>query len=288
VLSLDEALARNPVQWDLLNMKAIALGAEQKWDSAAAVMSVAADVDSSKVDSTFIVRMLDFSDRGTDSARTARWLRRATQKVPTWASMWYRYATFTLARGDTTGALAATAQFMKLAPDDGRGHLVYANLLQAKGQGDSAVVHARMAGMADSNYRSPAAGVFLRAAVKALQDTAFARADTLFGAAQEWATGDAQNTAIFYRGVAQFQEGFAQYQKAADAYKRLQAKDQTARDPGCAAAKAGLDFLAQAEPNLTSQAAVNRETANQLLNYIPQLRTTLTQLAGPRGFKCGP
>ena len=197
------------------------------------------------------------------------------------------YATLLLAKADTTGAMAAVQQFMKLAPDAGRGLLVYANLLQARGQVDSALAHAKMAGDADSLYRPSAAGVFLRAAVKALQDTAFARADTLFTAAQSWATGDAQKTASFYRGVAQFQEGYAKLNAASEAYKRLQAKDQTAREPGCAAVRASTDFLNQAEANLTANVAINRETASQLLTYLPQFRTNLTQLAGPRAFKCG-
>ncbi|MGA2384238.1 MAG: hypothetical protein ABSG61_12480 [Gemmatimonadales bacterium] len=287
VLLVNDALQRNPSQWDLLNVKAIAFGAEQKWDSAVAVLSIAAEADSSKVDSTFIVRMLDFAGRAGDSARIMRWVQRATVKVPTWANNWYLYATLLLGKNDTTGAMVAVQQFMKLVPADGRGHLVYANLLQARGQVDSALAHARMAGDADSTYRQPAAGVFLRAAVKALQDTAFARADSLFSAAQNWASGDAQKTATFYRGVAQFQEGYAQLHVATEAYKRLQAKDQTAREPGCAAVKASTDFLNQAEANITANVAVNRDTASQLLTYLPQFQTTLTQLASARAFKCG-
>ena len=287
VMLLNDALQRNPTQWDLLSVKAIAFGAAEKWDSATAVMNLAADVDSSKVDSTFIARTLEFATRLGDTTQLLRWVRRGTQKMPTWANNWYLYMTLLLGRNDTTGAMTAVQQFMKLAPSDGRGHLVYANLLQARGQVDSALAHAKMAGDADSLYRPSAAGVFLRAAVKALQDTAFARADTLFGAAQNWASGDAQKTASFYRGVAQFQEGYAKLNVASEAYKRLQAKDPTAREPGCAAVRASNDFLNQAEANIAANVAVNRDTASQLLTYLPQLRTTLTQLAGPRAFKCG-
>jgi len=287
VLLLNDALQRNPTQWDLLNVKAIAFGAAQKWDSATAVMNLAADVDSSKVDSTFIVRTQEFAMRLGDTTQMLRWVRRGTLKVPTWTSNWYLYATLLLAKNDTTGAITAVQQFMKLAPDDGRGHLVYANLMQARGQVDTALAHARVAGDADSLYRPSAAGIFLRAAVKALQDTAFGRADTLFAAAQSWASGDAQKTASFYRGVAQFQEGYAKLNVASEAYKRLQAKDQTAREPGCAAVKASTDFLSQAEANITANVGVNRDTASQLLTYLPQLRTTLTQLASARAFKCG-
>ena len=288
VLLLNDALQRNPTQWDLLNVKAIAFGAWQKWDSATATMNLAADVDSSKVDSTFIVRTQEFATRLGDTTQLLRWVRRGTLKVPTWASNWYLYMTLLLAKSDTTGAIAAVQQFMKLAPEDGRGHLVYANLLQARGQTDSALTHAKMAGDADSLYRPSAAGVYLRAAVKALQDTAAARADTLFAAAQSWATGDAQKTATFYRGVAQFQEGYAKLNVASEAYKRLQAHDQTAREPGCVAVRASTDFLNQAQANITANVAVNREAASQYLTYIPQFLTSLTQLAGPRAFKCSP
>ena len=177
VLLVDDGLARFPNQWDLLNVKAIAFGAAQKWDSASAAMGLAAAADSGKVDSTFIVRALDFADRATDTTRAFRWVQRGTQKVPTWANNWYRYATMLLARNDTTASLAATRQFMTLAPGDGRGHLVYATLLQATGQDDSALAHAKMAGDADTLYRPSAAGVYLRAGVKALQAQSWPRAD---------------------------------------------------------------------------------------------------------------
>ena len=283
VRSLDEALARNPTQWDLLGLKAIALGAEQKWDSAAAVMSVAADVDSSKVDSTFIARMLDFSDRGTDSARTLRWVRRATQKVPTWVNNWYRYATLLLNKNDTAGAMVAVRQFMTLAPSDGRGHLVYATLLQATGQEDSAIVHAKMAGDADSTYRLPASGVFLRAGVKALQAQNYARADTLLGLAHQWATGQGLQTAMFYHGVAQFQRGYAALTDAQGKQRDAQ-KDPAVKATACTEVTTAGDFLTAAEPNITGGAAANRDLANQLLNYMPQLKAALPQLA--RALKC--
>jgi tetratricopeptide (TPR) repeat protein len=286
VMLLDVALQRNPNQWDMLNLKAIALGVEDKWDSAVAVMNFAAEADSSKVDSTFISRTQEFATRLGDTAQILRWVQRGTQKVPTWASNWYLYATLLLGKNDTTGAMAAVKQFMTLQPNDGRGHLVYATLLQATGQEDSALVHGRMAAEVDSTYRPAAAGIFLRAAVKALQASVWPRADTLFGQARQWATGDAQNTATFYLGVAQFQEGYQQLQVADTAYRKLQAKDQTARDPGCAALRASAEFFNQAEANMSSQAAVNRETANQLLTYIPQFRASLTQLGSARALKC--
>ncbi len=289
VMLLDEALARNPNQFDILLVKAIALGAQSKFDSAGLVMGQAAEVDSTKVDSSFISRTQELYERGGDSTRLLDWVRRGTVKVPTWTNNLYRYATMLLGKADTAGALAAVKEFMDKVPGDGRGHLVYATLLGARGQDDSALAHARMAGQADSNYRGPAAGIILRTAVKAFQGPPpnYARADTLFGQAQEWATGDAQKTAQFYRGVSQFQEGYAQVQAAQDAYKRFQQKDQSAREPGCAAVRSATDFLTAAEPNITGGAAANRDMANQLLGYLPTLRTALTQLGGNRALKCG-
>jgi tetratricopeptide (TPR) repeat protein len=149
VMVLNDGLARNPAQWDLLTFKAIAFGAWNKWDSAAATMSQAADADSSKVDSTFISRMLEFSEHAGDTARIIRWLRRGAAKVPAWTDNLYRLAALLLVKSDTAGSVEALKQFMKLRPDDGRGHLVYANILEAQGQLDSAVAHAKMAGDAD-------------------------------------------------------------------------------------------------------------------------------------------
>ena len=282
VMLLDEALQRNPGQWDLLNVKAIALGAAQKWDSAAAVMGYAAEVDSGKVDSVFIARVLDFSDRAGDSARTLRWVRRATQRVPTWSNNWYRYATLLLGKADTVGAIAATKQFMTLAPGDGRGHLVYATLLQATGQEDSALAHAKMAGDADTLYRPSAAGIYLRAGVKALQAQTWPRADSLLSSAKQLGQGQAQQTAAFYAGVAEFQRGYA---ALSDAQKRQGPHvDQAQRDSGCASLKVSADFLSQAEANITPNVAINRDTASQLLTYLPQLKSALPQMA--HNLKC--
>jgi tetratricopeptide (TPR) repeat protein len=282
VMLLNEALLRNPSQWDLLNLKAIAFGAMQKWDSAAAAMTQAAEVDSTKIDSVFVERILSFYDAGRDTTHAFEWVRRGTQKVPTWASLWYRYATMLLAKNDTTGSMAATKQFMTLAPGDGRGHLVYATLLQATGQEDSALAHAKMAGDADSTYRAPASGIYLRAGVKALQAQTYPRADSLLGQAQQWLPGQTPPTAMFYHGVAQFQRGFA---AVTDAQKRQGPHpDPAQRDSGCASVKVATDFLNAAEPNITGGVAANRELANQLLNYLPQLRTALPQMA--RNLKC--
>jgi Flp pilus assembly protein TadD len=280
VMLLDEALARNPNLFELLIVKAIALGAQSKFDSAGAVMTQASEIDSTKVDSGFISRTLEFSDRARDSVRSLEWMRRGTVKAPTWIALRYRYASTLLGKGDTAGAVAGFRDYMNKAPGDGRGHLALASIFAGQALDDSAMAHAKMAGDADSTLRPVAAGIFLRVAVKALQASSFPRADSLFGQAQDWAQGDAQKTAQFYRGVAQFQEGYAFVQIAQDRYK---AKDSAG---GCPAVKSATDFLILAETNITAAVAANREMASQLLGYLPQLRTALTQLGGPRALKC--
>ncbi len=282
VMLLDEALGRNPTQWDLLNLKAIALGAQSKWDSAAAVMATAAEADSSKIDSTFISRTLDFYDRANDSAHVLAWVQRGTQKVPTWSGLQYRYSVLLLAKNDTAGALAAAEKFMTMVPGDGRGHLVVATLLQARGQDDSALVHAKMAGDADSTYRPAAAGIFVRAGVKALQAQVWPRADTLLTQAKDWGQGQAQQTAAFYAGVAEFQRG---YGALTDAQKRQGPRvEQAQRDSGCVSLRAATDFLNQAEQNITANVAINREAASQYLTYLPQFKDAIPKMA--RALKC--
>jgi tetratricopeptide (TPR) repeat protein len=288
VMLLDTALIRNPNQYDLVMARAISLGAWQKWADAGATMAQAADLDSSKVDSTFIIRIIEFYDRAGDSTRAFDWVHRATQKLPSAPSYWYRYGIGLLAKGDTAGAAAAVRQFMTLAPTDGRGHLVTASLLLAMSEhdstlADSALAHAKMAADVDSAYRPAAANIFLRVGVKALQAQNYVRADTLLTQAKAWSGPQTQPTATFYLGVAEFQRGYQAVQ-AAQAAQGPARTDPTQRDAGCAAVKSAGDFLNLAEPNITSAVAVNRELANQLLNYIPTLRTALPQLA--RGLRC--
>lgn len=283
VMILDEALNRNPNQYELLNAKSIALGAWEKWADAAATMSQAAELDSSKIDSLFIYRIIEFYDRANDSTRAFDWVRRATQRLPTESAYWYRYATGLLGRADTAGAITAVKQFMTLAPGDGRGHLVYATLLMSTSQPDSALVHATMAGDADSVYRPNAAGIFLRVGVAALQAQNYARADSLLSQAKAWAAASLLPTATFYLGVAEFQRGYQAVQ-AAQAAQGPARTDPAQRDVGCNAVKSAGDFLNLAEPNITAGVAVNREYANQLLSYVPTLRTALPQIA--RALRC--
>ena len=82
--------------------------------------------------------------------------------------------------------------------------------------------------------------------------------------------------------MAEFQRGYA---ALSDAQKRQGPHpDAAQRDSGCASLRVATDFLNQAEANITPNVAVNRETASQLLTFLPQLKTALPQIA--RNLKC--
>jgi hypothetical protein len=289
---IDQALARNPNQFDLVQAKAISFAAGEKFDSAAANMRLAADIDSTKIDSLFLERIVLFYEAAHDTAHVLTWEGRMSQHVPTYTANWYRYGTGLLNRGDTVAATAAIKQFMTLAPGDGRGHLVFGTLLLAQaakdtsqhGLLDSALAHARMAADADSNFRPAVAPIFLRVGAQALQAPPnYPRADTLLTIAKQWSQGQTQQTAAFYAGVAEFQRGYAAVTGAQPLLPRAQ-RDPAVRDSACALVRSAGDFLNQAEQNITPNVAVNRETASQLLTYLPQLRTPLPQMT--RVLKC--
>jgi tetratricopeptide (TPR) repeat protein/TolB-like protein len=291
VMLLDQGLARNPNQFDLVQAKAISFAAAEKWDSAAANMRSAADIDSTKIDSLFFERIIAFYDAAHDTVHVLNWERRMTEHVPGYTANWYRYGTGLLAHGDTTGAQAAIKQFMTLAPGDGRGHLVYATLLLAQAArdtanhalNDSALAHARMAGEADSSYRPGVAPIFLRLGAQALQPPPnYLRADSLLTLAKEWSGPQTAPTAGFYLGVAQFQLGLAAVQEAGR--RQGPRVPPAVRDSACALVRSATDYLNLSEPNVSANASVNRELANSLLTYMPQLRGALPQLN--RAFKC--
>jgi tetratricopeptide (TPR) repeat protein len=295
VMLLDTALARNPNQYDILNAKSVSLAAARDWAAAAAALAQGAEVDSSKVDSLFIQRIIVLYDSAGDSTSAFDWVRRATQRLPEEPAYWYRYATELLARRDTAQAMTAIRRFITLAPNDGRGHLVLATLLLGAGHADStdtatirafedsAVMHAKMAGDADSAYRVNAAPIFLRVGAAALQRQKYPRADTLLTVAKEWAGPQTAPTAGFYLGVAQVQLGLAAVQQA-QGMQEAARRNQAVRDSACALVRSGADYLNLAEPNLTANAAVNRDLANSLLTYLPQLRAAFPQLN--RALRC--
>jgi tetratricopeptide (TPR) repeat protein len=291
VLILNQALARNPNQFDLVQAKAISFAAAQMWDSAAATMRTAAEIDSTKIDSLFMERIGAFYEAAQDTAHVLEWQRRMTEHLPNYVANWYRYGTGLLTHGDTAEATEAIREFMNRAPDDGRGHFVYSTLLLAQAMKDStqpalydsALAHARIAGQADSTLRPGVAPIFLRVGAQALQPPPnFLRADSLLTIAKAWSGPSTAPTSAFYLGVAQFSLGLAAVQQAG----KMQGPhlSQATRDSACALTQSASDYLDLAEPNLSANAAVNRDMANTYLTYLPQLRAPIPQLK--RAFKC--
>jgi TonB family protein len=127
-------------------------------------------------------------------------------------------------------------------------------------------------------YRPPASDTLFRSGMKALQDTNFARADTLFRLVQQGAQGEALQAAKFYLGMAEFQRGYAAF-KDAELKRRDAETDPAVKAAACASVTVAGDFLNQAESNFRSSAASNREMADQLLNNLTQARNSLPELA---------
>jgi len=134
-----------------------------------------------------------------------------------------------------------------------------------------------------ANRLSPASNVFLRDGVKALQAQDYARADSLLGLAQQGTSGQELQTATFYHGVARFQRGYAALTDAQSKRRDAQ-NDPAVKAAACASVTSAGDFLNQAEANVTGGAASNRDLANQLLSYLPQMRNEMQQLA--RALNC--
>ncbi len=135
----------------------------------------------------------------------------------------------------------------------------------------------------DSTHRLIVSNPLIRDARAALRAQDYPRADSLLGLAQREVSGPEAQTAMFYRGIAQFQRGYAAVQDAQSKVRDAE-KDPAVRASACASVASAGDFLKQAEPNL--KAGADEETATTLLNFLPQLRTTVSQLA--RTLNCTP
>jgi tetratricopeptide (TPR) repeat protein len=157
VTILDEALRRNPNQFDLQVLKAISLAAEGKFEDAGATMDTAATVDSTKVDSLFLARTLAFYDAAKDSAASFRWRRICTVRTPNDADCWFLYASGLYDHHDTAGAIAAMHHVVTLRPGAGRGQIALASWYGTAGQTDSSLAYADAAVAADSTWRAQSA-----------------------------------------------------------------------------------------------------------------------------------
>jgi tetratricopeptide (TPR) repeat protein len=260
---LDTALNRNPNQADLLDMRSSVYSAMRRFPLAAADKARVAELDTGKVDSAFVFRIVNYFQQSNDTTGLLLWLRRATERLPSQTNYLYQMQATLWAKGDSAGAVTAVRSYVQARPNEGRGHLVLASYLSAMGQGDSALAHAMAAWQADSTLRPNAAGILFRAGAVKLQAQDYPGAVALLQRAKDWATGPAAariaTPITYYLGVGQFYMAVAADGEAAAASTPAQV---SAR---CDAVRREVDLLAQAETNVTAGGRTNPEQANQIL-----------------------
>jgi len=288
VMILDDALNRNPNQVDLLILRAISLGAENKFADAAASMASAAQVDSSKIDSLFIFRTIAFYDAAHDSTDLFTWQKICTVRTPTNADCWFNYGSGLYDRHDTAGAMDAIRHLIQLQPTVGRGHIVISNWFGmaavadsaqpalAKEMFDSSLTEARTAATTDTTWRPQAASMFLRAGYAAFQAKDYPRAIAVLSEAQPWAAPANAPTISYLIGNSQFFTGIAALQPL-QALK-VDPHKQATVDSACVLSKAILDQFGPAQTNLAAGASVNRDGVNQMLTYIGNVTTALAPM----------
>jgi len=288
VMILDDALNRNPNQVDLLILRAISLGAEQKFADAAASMASAAQVDSNKIDSTFIARTIAFYDAAHDSADVFTWQRLCTVRTPANADCWFNYGSGLYDRHDTAGAMDAIRHLIALQPTVGRGRIVISNWFGlaaaadsaqpalAKEQFDSSLTEARTAATTDTNWRPQAASMFLRAGYAAFQAKDYQRAIAVLSEAQPWAAAANAPTISYLIGNSQFFLGIASLTPLQQL--KVDPNHRPTVDSACALSKAILDQFGPAQTNLAAGASVNRDGVNQMLTYIGNVTTALAPM----------
>lgn len=266
---VEEGLRQNPASVDLLGVKAIALGAAQRWDSAAATLEVLASIDSSKVDSLFIFRITNYHRQVPDTAGWLTWTRVAVERFPTQRAYLYTLGELLFARSDTAGAVGAGQRYLAATVADtdyqrtdattwqrqvNTGHLALGRYQLAAGSVDSALVHAE-AVVGDSALRQFTAPIFLQAGLRAYRDSSWATAMERLQRARDFASGRAVVPAAFFLGLSQVQLA-VQSDAAAQA------------DRNCDAARRAAELWNNAEQNIIAGAAQNREAANQLLSQV--------------------
>jgi tetratricopeptide (TPR) repeat protein len=270
LMVLDTALNRNPNQADLLDMRSRVYAASNRFAQAGADLSHVAEIDTAKVDSAFIFRIMNYYLEAADTTNLLVWVRRGTQRVPSQTSYWYQLSSILGAQGDTAGAVAAIRSYVRLVPDEGRGHLVLAFYLSGTGQNDSALAHALRAGELDSTLQPSASGILFRSGAMKLRAQDYPGAVELLGHAKDWATGPAAQMVpqiSYYQGLGQLQMAVAADNEAQAASDRSQASVR------CDAVRRVADLLAQAEANITAGGRTNPDQANQILTQaIPAYR----------------
>ena len=266
---VEEGIRQNPASVELLGVKAIALGAAQRWDSAAATMAVLASIDSSKIDSLFVFRMTNYLRQVPDTSDWLTWTRLAVERFPTQRAYVYTLGELLFARSDTAGAVAAGQRYLGATIADtafrqvdaatwqrqvNTGHLALGRYQLAGGLVDSALAHAE-AVVDDSVMRPFTAPIFLQAGLKAYRDSAWATAMERLQRAMDFASGRAVVPAAFFLGLSQVQQA-------------VQSDAQAQAERNCDAARRALELWNSAEQNIIAGAAQNRDAANQLLSQV--------------------
>jgi tetratricopeptide (TPR) repeat protein len=271
LMVLDTALNRNPNQADLLDMRSRVYAASERYPLAGADLAHVAELDTGKVDSAFVFRIVNLFQRAADTTNLLAWIRRGTERFPSQTSYWYQLSSILWAKNDSAGGVTAIRGYVRLLPNEGRGHLVLASYLSAMGQGDSALAHAMAAGQADSTLRPLAAGILFRAGAVRLQAQDYPGAAELLQRAKDWATGPAAARIApqiaYYLGLGQLQMAVAADNEAQGASDRSQVQAR------CDAVRRGADLLSQAEANVTAGGRTNPDQAQQILTQaIPAYR----------------
>ena len=267
VTVIEEGLAQNPANLDLLGVKMIALGAQRRWDSAAAVGEIIAGIDSNRVDSAFVLRINNYYRQVPDTANWLKWASTGAQKFPSQKDYVYTVASVSMVRGDSARAMSAAQQLINTAGSEARylalGHYITAMLLNGRQLRDSALIHADLALAADSTFRPNLAIIYLTVGANARADTLqLERAVELLQKAKDYG---ANNPRLLEQAA--FQLGIAQIQLASRVDQAMQGRD-------CETSRRIQTLVEASEQNIIAGVAVNRQIANQLLsNQIPQYKT---------------
>ena len=272
---VDEGLHQNPASVELLMLKGLAYGAASRWDSAAANLELVASIDSQRVDSLFMLRIVTFYRQVPDTANWMKWLRTGTEKSRSNPDNWFMLGNLRLVRGDTAGAveaarglLAAIGESSEGANRGYRARALYllANTYAGRGEFDSALVFAVQSVAADSTLRPSVAGVYIRAGLRSYQDSTWSTAIERLQTGKQFATGRTVVTAAFYLGLSQVRLG-------------VQLDQQAEGERNCDTARRLPDIWNEAEQNIIQGAAQNRDAANQLLSQtIPAYKQRAGQL----------
>ncbi len=266
---IEEGLRQNPASVELLGVKAIALGAAQRWDSAASTMAQVASIDSTKIDSLFAFRITNYYRQVPDTAGWLTWTRVAVERFPTQRAYVYTLGELLYARGDTAGAVTAAQQYLTATTADtvfrsvdaaswqrqvNTGHLALGRYQLSAGLVDSALAHAE-AVVGDTSLQAFTAPIFLQAGLRAYRDSLWTTAIERLQRAKDFAQGRAVVPAAFFLGLSQVQYGV-----------RVDAQAQAERN--CDLARQSGELWNAAEANIIAGAAQNRDAANQLLSQV--------------------